>query len=75
MKHFRIQMNDQADRTRGFGALVREYRVVCYRDNQFVVPEAALSLLDEMGVSYSLLREEDPDLGPRAVRNPAATSL
>jgi len=73
LKHFRIQMDDPDSRERAFYEMMRRGRIVCLRGNQFIVPEPALELLDELEAQYSLIGE-DPEATLRAVRNPVAAS-
>ncbi len=72
MKHFRIRIDDKEQRSRGILEVTKRGRVVSLRGNQFIVPEPALSLLDELGVKYDLIREDDPDDALRAIRDSAA---
>lgn len=75
MKHFRIQIDGREDRTRALAEVSRRGRIVCFRGNQFIVPEPALALLDELAVNYTLLREEDPDSALRSIRDSAAQAV
>ena len=74
LKHFRIQMDDPDSRERAFYEMMRRGRIVCLRGNQFIVPEPALELLDELETQYTLFAEDDPEPTLRAVRNPVAAS-
>ena len=74
MKHFRIRMDDGESSGRGFYEIMRRGRIVCLRENQFIVPEPALTLLDELGVEYAVMGEDDPDAALRTVRDSVAAA-
>ncbi len=75
MKHFRIQIDGSAGRALALSEVSKRGRIVCFRENEFIVPEPALALLDELDVKYSLLREEDPDSALRSVRDSTAPAV
>ena len=52
MQMVKIQIPDQDERVKAFASLIRRGRVDCFRDNVFIVPEPALDVLRDMGVSY-----------------------
>lgn len=74
MKHFRIRIDDEEQNARGILAVSRLGRVVCLRDDQFIVPERALKLLKEMNVDYRLIGEDDPEKALREVRDSLAAA-
>ena len=55
MQMVKIQIPDPDECAKGFAAMVRRGRVDCFRDNVFIVPETALSVLEELGVSFLAL--------------------
>ena len=59
MQMVKIQIPDQNDCARGFAALIRRGRVDCFKDNIFIVPEPALSVLQDLSVRYVELGRED----------------
>ena len=67
------QIPDRADCARGFSALIRLGRVDCYRDNVFIVPEPALAVLQNMGVTYLELGRGGLDYAQKALRDSVAT--
>jgi len=75
MKLIRIAIPDKDNRTRGFPAMARRGRVVCLRDNQFIVPEPALAFLDSLNVSYDLIGEETEASVARALRDSLAAPV
>jgi hypothetical protein len=52
MQMIKIQIPDKAERARAFAALIRRGRVDCYREEVYVVPEPALQVLKDMGITY-----------------------
>lgn len=66
MQMVKIQIPDKADSARGFAALIRRGRVDCYRDDVYIVPEPALQVLQDMGITYQGLGrgDLDPDSSP-----------
>lgn len=75
MANYRIRIDDREDRTRGIHELSKRVRVVCLRGNEIVVPESAVSVLKELGVTYTFLREEDPTDEVRSLRDTASPLL
>ena len=73
MKQYRIRIEDASQRAHGILEITKRGRVVSLRGNQFIVPEPALTLLDELKVAYELLGEDDPEDALRSLRDSAAT--
>jgi hypothetical protein len=61
MRMIKIQIPDRDECARGFAALIRRGRVDCFKDNVFVVPERAVSVLQDTGVRYVELAREELD--------------
>ena len=72
MQMVKIQIPDRDDCTKAFAALIRRGRVDCFRDNVFIVPEPALEVLQELGVSYVELGRGGLDYAQKALRDSAA---
>ena len=72
MKYFRIRIDDPEQNARGILAVSKVGRVVCLRDDQFIVQERALTLLHEMNVDYRMLGEDDPEKALREIRDSLA---
>ena len=69
MQMVKIQIPDQDERVKAFAALIRRGRVDCFRDNVFIVPEPALDVLRDMGVSYLELGRGGLDYAQKALRD------
>ena len=72
MQMVKIQIPDKDQCARAFSALIRMGRVDCFRDNIFIVPEPALKLLQDMGVSYQELGRGGLDYAQKALRDSVA---
>ncbi len=75
MRRFRIRISDPEDQERGIYEVMLRGQVICLRDDQFIVPEPALKVLDDLKVGYELMGEEGTDGVIRSLRDPAATSV
>jgi hypothetical protein len=74
MQWVKIQIPERADCARGFVEMARRGTVHCFRDNVFIVPEPALLLLYDLGVSYLELGRGGFDYALEALRDAQATS-
>jgi hypothetical protein len=72
MQMVKIQIPDRDECARGFAALVRRGRVDCFRDNVFIVPEPALEVLKDMGVTFVELGRGGLDYAQKALRDSLA---
>ena len=72
MEMVKIQIPDKDECAKAFSALIRRGRVDCFRDNVFIVPEPALELLQDMGVSYQELGRGGLDYAQKALRDSVA---
>ena len=72
MQMVKIQIPDRDECARGFSALIRRGRVDCFKDNTFIVPEPALAVLQDMGVSYIELGRGGLDYAQKALRDSVA---
>ena len=72
MQMVKIQIPDRDECARGFSALIRRGRVDCFKDNVFIVPEPALTVLQDMGVSYVELGRGGLDYAQKALRDSVA---
>jgi hypothetical protein len=68
MQMVKIQIPDREECARGFAALIRRGRVDCFKDNIFILPEPALAVLQDIGVSYFELGRGGLDYAQRALR-------
>jgi hypothetical protein len=63
---------DQDECAKAFSALIRRGRVECLRDNVFIVPEPALTVLQDLGVTYQELGRGGLDYAEKTLRDSAA---
>lgn len=74
MKRFRIHIGDRKDQTRALVEVMKRGRITCLRGDDFIVPEPALSFLDEIGVTYKVLNEEQSEEPFGPLRDSAAAA-
>ena len=72
MEMVKIQIPDKDECTKAFSALIRRGPVDCFRDHVLIVPEPALELLQDMGVSYQELGRGGLDYAQKALRDSVA---
>ena len=72
MQMVKIQIPDRDKCAKGFSALIRRGRVDCFKDNIFIVPEPALTVLQDLGVSYVELGRGGLDYAQKALRDSVA---
>ena len=73
MKRYRIYIAKREHQTRAVMEVMKRGRITCLRGDEFIVPEPALGLLDEIGVSYKLMNEE-PEVSVGPLRDPHPTA-
>lgn len=69
MQMVKIQIPDRGDRAKTLGKLVGVCRIICLRDNVFIIPEPALQELGQLGVSYHELGRGGMDYAQKALRD------
>jgi hypothetical protein len=72
MEMVKIQIPEKDECAKAFSALIRRGRVDCFRDNVFIVPEPALELLQDIGVTYQELGRGGLDYAQKALRDSVA---
>lgn len=72
MQMVKIQIPDNDQCAKALSALVRRGRVDCFKENIFVVPEPALDVLQELGVSFQELGRGGIDYAQKALRDSVA---
>ncbi len=72
MQMVKIQIPDRDECAKGFAALIRRGHVDCFRDNVFIVPEPALTVLQDIGVGYVELGRGGMDYAQKALRDSIA---
>jgi hypothetical protein len=73
MKMVKIKFQDPGEDARGALELAKRFPVICLPQDTCEVPEAALTILDELHLAYCLLETEGFDHAVRALRNPLAS--
>lgn len=72
MQMVKIHIPDRTERANACVEMARRGRVICLPEDNFVVPEAALSLLQSLGVSYQELGRGGLDYAEKALRDSLA---
>jgi hypothetical protein len=72
MQMVKIQITDQANHAKAMLEMARRGRIDCYADRVYVVPEPALDLLKEMGVSFNELGRGGIDYAEKTLRDTLA---
>jgi hypothetical protein len=75
MQMVRIHIPNQPDSAKALVELARRGRVDCYRDDVYIVPEPALQVLKNMGVSYQELGRGGLDYAEKALRDSLAAQV
>ncbi|HYV36876.1 MAG TPA: hypothetical protein VE988_14300 [Gemmataceae bacterium] len=73
MQMVKIQITDKVKHASALLELARRGRIDCYADRVYMVPEPALELLNEMGVSYDELGRGGIDYAEKTLRDTLAT--
>ena len=72
MQMVEIQIPDKAESAKALMELARRGRVDCYPDDVYVVPEPALEVLRNLGVSWRELGRGGIDYAQKALRDSLA---
>ena len=75
MRMVKIRFPDDKSRTEGFYELIQRVRVVCLPEDEFLIPEAGLTILTERAIPYSILEQSGLDHVLKALRDSAATPI
>jgi len=75
MQMVKIRFPDEASRTQGFYELIRRVRVVGLPDGELLVSETSLEILEDQGISYSVVDRCNLDHALKTLRNSAATPV
>jgi hypothetical protein len=73
MQMVKIQVPDKAESGRALMELSRRGRVDCFRDNTYMVPEPALELLKNLGITYQELDRGGLDYALKTLRDALAS--
>lgn len=72
MQMVKIQIPDQPKRALGTLEISKRGRIDCYRDHVYMVPEPALAVLDQLGVTYQELGRGGIDYAEKTLRDALA---
>lgn len=72
MQMVKIKFQNSVQDARGALELAKRFTVICLPEDTYEVPAAALAVLDELNLSYSVLETEGFDHAVRTLRNPPA---
>lgn len=72
MQMVKIKFRDSAQDARGTLELAKRFTVICLPEDTYEVPVAALTILDQLQLSYQVLETEGFDHAVRTLRNPSA---
>jgi hypothetical protein len=75
MKMVKIKFADSATEAKGFVALAKQVRVICFADKTYEIAKSGLKILDDLKIPYEVLREEGFDRAYHALRNPVASKV
>jgi hypothetical protein len=71
----KIQIPDKAHSARALVELSGKGRVLCFADDVYIVPEAALLVLSGLGITYQELGRGGFDYAEKALRDPTAIKV
>jgi hypothetical protein len=75
MNMVRIRFTNASDDARGSLELAKSFKVICLPNDTYEVPEEALTLLRELGLSHHVLHTEGFDHAIRTLRNPSSAPI
>jgi len=73
MQWIKIQIPDKAQSVKAFLEISRHGRIDCYADGTFMVPEPALQLLADLGITYQELGRGGMDYAEKTLRDTLAS--
>jgi hypothetical protein len=75
MQIVKIEIPERGDRAKALEALTVRGRVTCLPDNQFLVPDPALTVLQSLGVKYRELERGGLDYAEKTLRDSLASTV
>lgn len=75
MQMIKIQIPDKKENAKALVQMSRRGRVICFADDVYIVPEPALELLSELGVTYQELGRGGFDYAEKALRDASAAKV
>jgi hypothetical protein len=71
----KIQIANKDESARAFVALARDNRITCLPNDVYVIPDTALDILRNLGVTFQQLASGENGHAPVALRSPAADPI
>jgi len=75
MQMVRIRFTKPAKEAEGFVALAKRLRVICLPEHTYEIAKSGLTILDDLGIAYTVIAEEGFDRACRALRNSVASKV
>jgi hypothetical protein len=75
MQMIKIQIPDKKDSAKALVQMSGRGRVLCFADDVYIVPEPALALLNDLGISYQELGRGGFDYAEKALRDASAAKV
>jgi hypothetical protein len=75
MQMVKIQIPDPSDSAKALATLMLRGRIDCYRDGVYMVPEPALEVLNNMGITYRELGRGGMDYAQKTLRDSLARQV
>jgi hypothetical protein len=72
MQMVKVKFQDSAQDARGALELAKRFTVICLPEDTYEIPVVALTILDQLQLSYQVLETEGFDHAVRTLRNPPA---
>ena len=73
MQMVKIQIPDKTESATALAAMIRRGRILCFRDDTYIVPEPALDLLKQLGITHKELGRGGMDYAEKALRDSLAS--
>jgi len=75
MQMVKIRFPDEESRTQGFYELMKRVRVVALPEREYLLAESSLQILDDHGISYSIIDRCSLDHALKTLRDTAASPI
>ena len=75
MQMVKIQVPDKQESAKALVQLSGRGRVLCFADDVYIVPEPALALLANLGITYQELGRGGYDYAEKALRDASAAKV
>jgi hypothetical protein len=75
MQMVKIQIPDKKESAHALVEMSRRGRVICFADDVYIVPDPALELLSELGITFQELGRGGFDYAEKALRDASAAKV